>query len=596
MNSQECKDTYYALTEKQKRYMALKSRIDTLAAVIGTVVLAPVWLLIIAAIKLEEGITAPVFFKQKRVGQDQKLFELYKFRTMKLDTPHDMPTHLLTNPEQYITKVGRFLRKTSLDELPQFINIIRGEMAISGPRPALWNQDDLIAQREKYGVHQVKPGLTGWAQIHGRDELEIPEKARLDAYYLKHFGPWMDIRCFFGTIVSVVKSDGVVEGGTGEIHRQESSADDTIIKEETVPKPEKKLLAITNHSYMFWQFRRELMAELQKEYEVVISTPFVGHEDDFGAMGCRMIETKVERRGINPGTDGKLFLTYLKLLKREKPDMVLTYSIKPNIYAGFACRLLHIPYCVNVQGLGTAFQKKGLAAVVSVMYKAACKKARTVFFENKGNAQLFIQRNIVSEKKITVLPGAGVNADYYGYAPYPEHEEVRFLYLGWIMKEKGIDELFYAIRRLYKEYGKKVQLDLVGFFEDEYKEAVDRLVTDGIAVFHGFQEDPRPYYANADCVVLPSYHEGMSNVLLEAAATGRCIVTSNIPGCREAVDSGKSGLLCKVRDKESLYRAMKKVVELDRDKLRRVGYCGRDKMVREFAKEKVVQDTVTAMR
>lgn len=578
MHTEEKACTYYKLTEKQKQYMAAKSRIDALAAVAGTILLAPVWILIIAAIKLEEGITAPVFFRQKRVGKDQQLFELYKFRTMKLSTPHDTPTHLLANPEQYITRVGKFLRRTSLDELPQFINIIRGDMAISGPRPALWNQEDLIAEREKYGVHQIRPGLTGWAQIHGRDELEIPEKARLDAYYLRHFGLLIDIRCFFGTIVSVLKSDGVVEGGTGEIHRQS-----------------KKLLAITNHSYMFWQFRRELMAELQKEYEVVISTPFVGHEEDFAAMGCRMIETKVDRRGINPKTDGRLFLTYIKLLKTEKPDMVITYSIKPNIYAGFACRLLHIPYCVNVQGLGTAFQKKGLAAVVSIMYKAACKKARTVFFENKGNAQLFVDRKIVPEEKITVLPGAGVNTEYYDYAPYPEHEEVRFLYLGRIMKEKGIDELFYAIRRLYKEYGKQVQLDLLGFFEDEYKGAVDKLVEDGIAVFHGFQEDPRPYYANADCVVLPSYHEGMSNVLLEAAATGRCIITSNIPGCREAVDSGKSGLLCRVRDKESLYRAMKKVMELDRDRRNSAGRCGREKMIREFGKEKVVRDTVTAI-
>ena len=252
----------------------------------------------------------------------------------------------------------------------------------------------------------------------------------------------------------------------------------------------KKLIAITNHSYMFWQFRRELMAELQKEYEVVISTPFVGHEDDFAAMGCRMIETDVDRRGINPKTDLKLFMTYYKMLKAEKPDMVITYSIKPNVYAGLACRLLKIPYCVNVQGLGTAFQKEPLASVVSMMYKVACKKAKTVFFENTGNAKVFIDRKIVPEKKITVLPGAGINLDYYSYAPYPEHEETRFLYLGRIMKEKGMDELFYAIRKLHDEFGDKVKLDLVGFFEDEYKEQVEQLVADGIAEFHGFQSDP----------------------------------------------------------------------------------------------------------
>ncbi len=337
------------------------------------------------------------------------------------------------------------------------------------------------------------------------------------------------------------------------------------------------------------------MVELQKEYEVVISTPFVGHEDDFAAMGCRMIETDVDRRGINPKTDLKLFLTYLKLLKTEKPDMVITYSIKPNIYAGLACSLLKIPYCVNVQGLGTAFQKEPLASIATIMYRTACKKAKTVFFENTGNANEFIHRHIVPKKRITVLPGAGVNLDYYSYAPYPEHDEVRFLYLGRIMKEKGIDELFYAIRKLYAEYGDKVHLDLVGFFEDEYKEAVDKLVEDGIATFHGFQSDPRPYYANADCVVLPSYHEGMSNVNLEAAATGRCVITSNIPGCREAVDSGKTGLLCKVQDGESLYRAMRKVTVLSKDKLESVGKLGREKVTREFGKRMVVELTRDAI-
>ena len=586
MKNEPITKEYYQLTQSQKTYAKIKTVFDRCAATAGLFLLSPVFLAIIIMIKREEGVKAPVFFKQKRVGKDQKYFELLKFRTMRLDTPHDMPTHLLTNPEQYITGIGKILRKYSLDELPQFINIIRGDMAISGPRPALWNQYDLIEEREAYGVHQLLPGLTGWAQIHGRDELEIPEKAKLDAYYLHHFGLWIDIKCFFGTILSVAKSDGVVEGGTGEMKKQAEM-------EEAMPV--KKLLAITNHSYMFWQFRRELMAELQKDYEVAISTPFVGHEDDFAAMGCRMIETEVDRRGINPKTDLKLFLTYYKMLKAESPDMVITYSIKPNVYAGMACRMLKIPYCVNVQGLGTAFQKEPLATVVSIMYKSACKKARTVFFENQGNADVFVKRHILPKGKITVLPGAGVNLDYYTYAPYPKHEEVRFLYLGRIMKEKGMDELFYSIRKLHDRYGEKVKLDLVGFFEDEYKETVDQLVADGIAEFHGFREDPRPFYANADCIVLPSYHEGMSNVLLEAAATGRCIVTSNIPGCREAVDRGKTGLLCKVKDQKSLLKAMRKVVACDKEKLEIAGRNGRAKMLNEFSKEVVVEKTIAAL-
>ena len=159
----------------------------------------------------------PIFFTQKRVGIHKTYFQIYKFRTMRTDTPKDMPTHMLANPEQYITKTGRFLRKTSLDELPQIFNIFKGDMSIVGPRPALWNQDDLVAERDKYGANDVTPGLTGWAQINGRDELEIPVKAKLDGEYVKKYGFTMDVRCFFGTFLSVLRQDGVVEGGTGSM-------------------------------------------------------------------------------------------------------------------------------------------------------------------------------------------------------------------------------------------------------------------------------------------------------------------------------------------------------------------------------------------
>lgn len=571
------KQKYYKLTKKQEKYIRFKSGLDRVLAKVGLLVLSPVFGGIVLAIKLEEGFGAPVFFSQDRVGIDQNIFKLYKFRSMRLDTPHDMPTHLLEKPDQYITKVGRFLRKTSLDELPQLINISRGDMHIVGSRPALYNQDDLIAIREEYGVHQMKPGLTGWAQIHGRDELEIEEKAKLDAYYLQHVSLWLDIKCIFGTIWSVLRSDGVVEGGTGEMKR-------------------KKILFVTNHSYMFWQFRRELVEELQKDYEVVISTPYVGHEEDFQKMGCKMIETNVDRRGINPLKDLKLYRIYRKILKDEKPNIVVTYSIKPNIYAGLACQIQKIPYCINVQGLGTAFQKPILSEIVTGMYQIACRKAKTVFFENEANAELFCQKKITPKEQQTLLPGAGINLEHYAYQPYPKREKVHFLYLGRIMKEKGMDELFEAMQRLHQEYGEQVVLDLVGFFEDEYKGQVEQLVKDKIAVFHGFQEDPRPYYGEADCVVLPSYHEGMSNVLLEAAASGRVLVTSNIPGCREAVDNGKNGLLCKAKDSNSLYQAMKKVVELTPEKRELAGKHGREKMEREFAKEKVVQMTAEKIR
>lgn len=205
-----------------KRYRKIKRVLDLCLSVLGLVLLSPVFLILILAIKLDS--KGPVLFKQKRIGIHKSFFYIYKFRTMYVDTPKDMPTHLLKDPEQYITKTGRFLRKTSLDELPQILNILKGEMSIIGPRPALWNQDDLAEERDKYGANEIMPGLTGWAQINGRDELPIEVKARLDGEYVQRMSFAFDVKCFLGTITSVLKSDGVVEGGTGRIAHQEMGA------------------------------------------------------------------------------------------------------------------------------------------------------------------------------------------------------------------------------------------------------------------------------------------------------------------------------------------------------------------------------------
>lgn len=195
------------------RYRRVKRAIDVVLAFVALVVLSPIMLVTAAAVKLDS--KGPVLFRQKRVGAHKTYFDMYKFRSMRTDTPKDMPTHLLQNPDMFITRTGRFLRKTSLDELPQLFNILAGEMSIIGPRPALWNQFDLIEERDKYGANDVRPGLTGWAQINGRDELEIEEKARLDGEYIERMSFPFDVRCFFGTIGAVLRHDGVVEGGTG---------------------------------------------------------------------------------------------------------------------------------------------------------------------------------------------------------------------------------------------------------------------------------------------------------------------------------------------------------------------------------------------
>lgn len=209
-----------------------KRVVDLTLSFFGIIMLALPMLIIALAIKCDS--KGPVFFKQKRVGKNKKFFTILKFRTMRTDTPKDAPTHELSDPKHWITKVGGFLRRTSLDELPQIFNIFAGQMSIIGPRPALWNQDDLIAERDKYGANSVKPGLTGWAQINGRDELEIPVKAALDGEYLEKMGFGFDCKCFFGTIKSVFKHEGVVEGGTGELHKQEALEEETEVESAPV--------------------------------------------------------------------------------------------------------------------------------------------------------------------------------------------------------------------------------------------------------------------------------------------------------------------------------------------------------------------------
>ena len=196
-------------------YFYIKRIFDFIYALIGLILLMPIFLLIGTLIKVDS--RGPIFFTQRRIGKDKNEFKMLKFRTMKSDAPHNVPTHLMKEPGKYITRIGKILRKTSLDELPQFINILKGDMSFVGPRPALYNQDDLVSEREKYGVHKVLPGVTGWAQVNGRDTLPIQDKAKLDGEYIKHFGLWTDAKLLVKTVFAILKSDGVVEGGTGTL-------------------------------------------------------------------------------------------------------------------------------------------------------------------------------------------------------------------------------------------------------------------------------------------------------------------------------------------------------------------------------------------
>ena len=358
-----------------------------------------------------------------------------------------------------------------------------------------------------------------------------------------------------------------------------------------------KILFLSNSSGGLYDFRHELIQELKKRKQsIVVCNPEEEKKIDLERIGCKVLVTKMDRRGMNPLKDVALILQYKKIIEAEKPDLVITYTIKPNIYGGLVCRWLGKTYATNITGLGTAFENKGLLkGVATILYRLALKQARVVFFENESNKNYFVSLHVTKETNARVLNGAGVNLTYYHYLEYPEDGECfQFIFIGRIMKEKGIDELFFSMKQLVDE-GKACSLVVLGKYEEEYEGIVRRYQDDGWLEYLGYQDDVRPYINQVHCFVLPSYHEGMANTNLECAACGRPIITTNIPGCREAVIKGKSGLLCKPRDAEDLYGAMKKMMGLSNSERREMGRLGRKHMEDVFDKKEVVRSTISGL-
>ncbi len=356
------------------------------------------------------------------------------------------------------------------------------------------------------------------------------------------------------------------------------------------------ILILANNDVGLYQFRKELIQELLKENTVKISLPYGHLVDKLKEFGCDFIESSVDRRGINPIKDIKLLLSYLKIVKRSNPDLVITYTIKPNVYGGLVCRLLKKQYAVNITGLGTAFQGNGiLRKVVVLLYKASLKKAKTVFFENAENMQIFLDEKICKKSQVCLLNGAGVNLEHFTPKEYPTQDSrIRFLFIGRVMKEKGIDELFEAMTRLRQD-NIDCALDVVGSFEEDYEQKINQFTNEGWLRFHGYQTDVRPFLANSHCFVLPSYHEGMANTNLEAASSARPIITSNIHGCKEAVIDGVTGFLCESKNADSLYESMKKFINLPYDKKITLGLNGRKHMEDNFDKKRVVKETIKVL-
>lgn len=346
-----------------------------------------------------------------------------------------------------------------------------------------------------------------------------------------------------------------------------------------------KILILANSSGGLYDFRNELVLKLLEEYQVTVSLPDEVRTKELSEEGCKVIYTPINRRGVNPLEDFKLLQSYRKLIKQETPDLILTYTIKPNIYGGFCSRLMKIPYISTVTGLGSTFHKKGmLLRMIVAMYRAGLKKAECIFFQNEENKKVFERYNIKG-KDSRLVSGSGVNLERHNLESYPNGDEVHFLFVGRMMKEKGIEELLSAAKELHSQ---KVIFELLGYCDEDYQDRLNEEEKNGVIKQLGFDPNVHEYIKNCSALILPTYHEGMSNVLMEASATGRPVIASNISGCKEVFEEGITGFGCEPGNSEDLIRAIRKFLMMSVEERAAMGRNARAKMEREFDRNKVV--------
>lgn len=354
-----------------------------------------------------------------------------------------------------------------------------------------------------------------------------------------------------------------------------------------------KIMLIGNDSGGMYKFRKELIERIRNEkISVITMTPKNKYHEELESISNKSIYLNLDRRGKNIIKEIKLFYSYFKEIKKQNPDKIITYTIKPNIYCGIISRILNIEFYPNITGLGTAFQKENMfKKIICLAYKFAFKNSKKIFFENDMNNKIFIENKICTHDNSVVLNGAGVNLEEYRYEELPNFETINFIFMGRIMKEKGIDELFYAIRELKKKYT-NVRFFILGALEEDYEEEIEKMKEEGLLNYYGMQKDVKKFIKKAHCCILPSHHEGMSNTLLECAAMGRALITSDIPGCKEALIYNKTGFVHRVKDKNSLKDKISKYIELEIEKKIEMGKASRNHIEMHFDKRLVVNKTI----
>lgn len=358
----------------------------------------------------------------------------------------------------------------------------------------------------------------------------------------------------------------------------------------------KKIVILSNHHAYTYNFRREIIQRLiEKKYKIYIILPYGEKVELLKDMGCEYINIPLDRRGMNPYTDFKLLLSYYKIIGSIKPDAVLSYTVKPNVYGGIVCRIKNIPFFPNITGLGTAVETENMVQKMLIgFYRIAYKKATCIFFQNYDN-KIFFQNKGIKVNNYKVIPGSGVNTEYFTLLPYPPEKTINFMFISRIMKEKGIDQYLDAAEFIREKYP-NTQFHVLGFCEENYEGKLADLEQKNIIKYHGMQSDVREFHKISHCTVHPTYYpEGMSNVLLESAATGRPIITTNRVGSKEIVDDNVNGFVVEEQNSRDLIEKIEKFLALTYTEKKEMGLAGRAKMENEFNREIVVNEYLSAL-
>ncbi|MCZ8537252.1 glycosyltransferase family 4 protein [Paenisporosarcina quisquiliarum] len=348
-----------------------------------------------------------------------------------------------------------------------------------------------------------------------------------------------------------------------------------------------KILILANNSVGLYKFRKELIEKLTKENEVYISLPDGDYISKLKEFNCKFINTPISRRGTNPISDIKLLMSYNRIINEIKPEIILTYTIKPNVYGGIAARISKVPYIANITGLGTAVENNGILQKITLfLYKLALKNAKCVFFQNKGNAEFMKSKIVINNYRL--IPGSGVNLKEYSVMEYPSDKTIKFLFIARIMKEKGIEQYLEAAE-YFNEKHSNIEFHILGYCEELYADKLKDMHDIGIINYHGMQDNVIDFHKTSHCTIHPTYYpEGMSNVLLETAACGRPVITTNRSGCREIVEHMKTGYIVEQKNTRDLISKIENFIGLENKAKRQMGLDGRKKVEKEFDRNIIV--------